>query len=66
MHRDISGGNILIYPRLVYDEAQGCTVVEWRGLLTDWEMSKSIIWSPSLGKRQPERTVGCEILLPGQ
>ena len=38
LHRDISGGNILILPRVSKDS----NVIEWSGLLTDWEMSKPI------------------------
>ncbi|KAI0662207.1 hypothetical protein C8Q70DRAFT_963679 [Cubamyces menziesii] len=56
LHRDISGGNILIYPRV--DEGRnGDKVVSMNGLLTDWELSKDI---KSTGQprraRQPERT----------
>ncbi|KAJ2985194.1 hypothetical protein NUW54_g10231 [Trametes sanguinea] len=55
MHRDVSGGNILIYPHV----EQGKTKhrVRWGGLLADWEMSKSTkveeLQSPP---RQPPRT----------
>ena len=56
LHRDISGGNILIVPR-VYENDKGAFVV-WLGLLTDWEMSKptSNTLTPARA-RQPERTV---------
>ena len=56
LHRDVSGGNILILPTFV-QTAQGW-FVKWLGVLADWEMSK-----PTLDKRQtslprqPERTV---------
>ncbi|KAI0631755.1 hypothetical protein C8Q77DRAFT_1177749 [Trametes polyzona] len=42
MHRDISGGNILIYPRIMLLEGCDTTRVLWRGLLADWELSKPI------------------------
>ncbi|RPD55668.1 hypothetical protein L226DRAFT_494709 [Lentinus tigrinus ALCF2SS1-7] len=54
IHGDISFGNVLILPTLV--EKDGQLVVEWRGILADWELSKPI---PEDGKaaraRQPER-----------
>ena len=49
LHRDISGGNILILPKVT-----GRTI-KWTGLLTDWEMSKPTDYK-GVG-RQPERTV---------
>ncbi|KAI9056842.1 hypothetical protein FKP32DRAFT_1638736 [Trametes sanguinea] len=56
MHRDISGGNILILPR-PYVLSDGRTYIKWRGLLLDWELSKP---NPKEGEksraRQPERT----------
>ncbi|KAJ2965738.1 hypothetical protein NUW54_g14018 [Trametes sanguinea] len=58
MHRDVSGGNILIYPHV----EQGKTKhrVRWGGFLADWEMSKSTkveeLQSPP-PPRQPPRTV---------
>ena len=55
LHRDISGGNILIVPR-VYENNKGAFVA-WLGLLTDWEMSKPISYETSGWARQPERTV---------
>ena len=56
LHRDISGGNILIVPR-VFQKGEELFVA-WSGLLTDWEMSKptSNTLTPARA-RQPERTV---------
>nr|VWO99842.1 Swi1p [Ganoderma boninense] len=53
LHRDISAGNILVWPR-VENLQDGRRVLRWVGLLTDWELSKRIDESP--GRRQPERT----------
>lgn len=47
IHRDISGGNILLYKK------KGDT--EWHGLLTDWELSKDSEYFPK--PRQHGRTV---------
>ncbi|KAI0354094.1 hypothetical protein OH77DRAFT_1426513 [Trametes cingulata] len=56
LHRDISAGNVLILPTLVKEE-NGEEIVEWRGVLTDWELAKAV---PQKGEedvaRQPERT----------
>ncbi|KAI0688438.1 hypothetical protein C8T65DRAFT_119812 [Cerioporus squamosus] len=56
LHRDVSGGNILICPTVVLD-TDGKRRVVWKGMLTDWELSKPI---PGEGKtesaRQPVRT----------
>ncbi|TBU36904.1 hypothetical protein BD309DRAFT_877450 [Dichomitus squalens] len=42
LHCDISGGNILIYPKIVrVPEGQIPTVV-WTGVLTDWELSRPL------------------------
>ena len=53
LHRDISGGNILIRPKVV--KTQGVRQMRWTGLLADWEMAKlmTMVRTP----RQPERTV---------
>ncbi|EIW52954.1 uncharacterized protein TRAVEDRAFT_88303, partial [Trametes versicolor FP-101664 SS1] len=57
IHRDISGGNILILPKAMFDQRKGRKFVKWFGLLADWEMSKPIYEKPSLSRaRQPERT----------
>ncbi|KAI0739891.1 hypothetical protein C8Q80DRAFT_1200859 [Daedaleopsis nitida] len=51
MHRDVSGGNILILPVLV--KSNGGVYVAYIGILADWEMSKP--WEKKY-PRQPERT----------
>ncbi|KAJ8453464.1 hypothetical protein ONZ51_g13584 [Trametes cubensis] len=58
LHRDISGGNILIYPKIVKDpDNPGCNIVMMNGLLTDWELSKDIkVKGRARRARQPERT----------
>ena len=58
LHRDISGGNILICPRILATKA-GTHRVQWEGLLADWEMSKphGNDVHRQVGQRQPERTV---------
>ncbi|KAI0631767.1 hypothetical protein C8Q77DRAFT_1211054 [Trametes polyzona] len=56
MHRDISGGNILIYPRATSFGNSGKKHVAWRGLLADWELSKPIGGVHDDRARQPERT----------
>ena len=63
LHRDVSGGNVLMYPRV--QEDNGTYYLKWTGLLADWEMSKRIQTEPG-GKRrqrQPERTVCGSIVL---
>lgn len=57
LHRDIGGGNILLYPRVVVENE--IRRLRWRGILIDWEVSRPIIeeGAPSI-PRQPERTVG--------
>ena len=59
LHRDISGGNLLILPQII--ELQGRRYVSWKGLLCDWEMAKPVVsarTSRGLDRpRQPERTV---------
>ncbi|KAH9889980.1 hypothetical protein C8Q73DRAFT_146831 [Cubamyces lactineus] len=56
LHRDISGGNILIYPR-VDDHPTAGKVVSMIGLLTDWELSKDVKPTGQPRRaRQPERT----------
>ncbi|KAI1781793.1 hypothetical protein LXA43DRAFT_607339 [Ganoderma leucocontextum] len=56
LHRDVSGGNILIRPCVIEDESGA--EIKWRGLLTDWEMSKpKDHQTVTEGQaRQPERT----------
>ncbi|KAI1788199.1 hypothetical protein LXA43DRAFT_838864, partial [Ganoderma leucocontextum] len=57
LHRDISSGNILIYPRVTVD-LNGVASVKWGGILADWEMSKPVHKDESEPRtaRQPERT----------
>ncbi|KAI0806731.1 hypothetical protein C8Q74DRAFT_1189652 [Fomes fomentarius] len=55
LHRDVSGGNILILP--VWKDTADGPEIKWVGILADWEMSKpldSVV--VSLRPRQPERT----------
>ncbi|EJF59448.1 hypothetical protein DICSQDRAFT_172045 [Dichomitus squalens LYAD-421 SS1] len=54
LHRDISGGNILILPK-VSNEEDGIRILKWTGILADWEMSKPL-QNPLSRPRQPERT----------
>ncbi|RPD68724.1 hypothetical protein L226DRAFT_576200 [Lentinus tigrinus ALCF2SS1-7] len=51
MHRDVSAGNLLIYPyvRKVDDKYRIC----WRGLLADWELAKHASKTAAM---QPQRT----------
>ncbi|KAL7279912.1 hypothetical protein ACG7TL_006321 [Trametes sanguinea] len=57
MHRDISGGNILILPQAVVEEPDGTIAMRWTGLLVDWELSKPLKGQAGLCRpRQPERT----------
>ncbi|CDO76863.1 hypothetical protein BN946_scf184402.g4 [Trametes cinnabarina] len=56
MHRDVSGGNILIYPSVEHAEKEPPAVV-WQGLLCDWEMGKSTKVEESFQlPSQPPRT----------
>lgn len=65
IHRDISGGNILILPKAMFDQRKGRKFVKWFGLLADWEMSKPIYEKASLSRaRQPERTVCPTAVVP--
>lgn len=63
LHRDISGGNLLIYPTVQSavdpESKEEIRSLQWVGILTDWELSKGVD-APS-GARQPERTVCCPI-----
>ncbi len=58
LHRDISSGNILIYPGVDTDE-YNVTTLKWRGILADWEMSKPLHKDKDKIRtaRQPVRTV---------
>ncbi|KAI0368190.1 hypothetical protein BV20DRAFT_476051 [Pilatotrama ljubarskyi] len=56
LHRDVSAGNVLILPKLVTDD-DGTETVEWRGILTDWELAKRVPQEDEDDvARQPERT----------
>ena len=58
LHRDISSGNILILPTFETTEEGTELRVAWRGILCDWELSKSIAQSENDEMaRQPEQTV---------
>lgn len=58
VHRDVSGGNILILPLHVFDPSKGKMVIKWHGLLVDWELSKPVHENQDPPRaRQPERTV---------
>ena len=57
MHRDVSAGNVLIFPREYIDE-EGTLQVDRDGMLTDWELSKDVEEKPGAkSPRQPDRTV---------
>ncbi|KAI0641693.1 hypothetical protein C8Q79DRAFT_287183 [Trametes meyenii] len=57
VHRDVSGGNILIYPKVAYDIDTNEAGMNWSGLLADWELSKPVVEKGGLHRaRQPERT----------
>ncbi|KAI0641671.1 hypothetical protein C8Q79DRAFT_285646 [Trametes meyenii] len=57
MHRDISGGNILIFPKALSHSASGQMIIKWTGLLADWELSKPVHDKRAPPRaRQPERT----------
>ena len=53
VHRDVSVGNILIYPTLMCPK-DGQWAVYWKGILSDWELGRCATKSVEL---QPERTV---------
>ncbi|KAI0739908.1 hypothetical protein C8Q80DRAFT_1357572 [Daedaleopsis nitida] len=53
IHRDISVGNILIYPKYIPGNDGGVGMIFWRGTLCDWELAKKLIVNTA---RQPERT----------
>ncbi|KAI1786104.1 hypothetical protein LXA43DRAFT_1099549 [Ganoderma leucocontextum] len=55
LHRDISDGNIIIIPKVAVMR-DGRHVLNWTGVLTDWENSKPIDMQPLVRARQPERT----------
>ncbi len=60
LHRDVSGGNILILPvrRTPKAGRPEPEIIVWIGMLADWEMSKPLSSVVAFLKpRQPERTV---------
>ncbi len=61
VHRDISVGNMLILPTLLFGSEGDIIGVIWSGILTDWELAKdaSVAYT-----RQPERTVRSMIYCP--
>ena len=62
IHGDVSMGNVLILPTLVQKDEQ--LVVEWRGILADWELSKSIPKDGQVPRaRLPDRTVNIHAFL---
>ncbi len=63
IHRDISGGNILILPKRVYMKKRARYWIKWTGLLVDWELSKPVESNVPLSlARQPERTVSISLM----
>ncbi|EIW53020.1 uncharacterized protein TRAVEDRAFT_134722 [Trametes versicolor FP-101664 SS1] len=58
VHRDVSGGNILILPSLMPDPNTKTMAIKWLGLLVDWELSKPVHDKQGTQPRarQPERT----------
>ena len=53
LHRDISNGNILMYPKVRNINRKRALV--WRGILADWEVAKDLRAPPK--RHQPQRTV---------
>ena len=51
-HGDISGGNILVYPRIA--EFEGKRIIKWEGILGDWELA---IDTREMKRRRRERGV---------
>ncbi|TBU36983.1 hypothetical protein BD309DRAFT_827016, partial [Dichomitus squalens] len=54
LHRDITDDNIMILPKV--ETTNGVRRIVWRGILTDWEISKPIVTGGVPRARQPERT----------
>ena len=59
MHRDVSAGNLLIWPQFIRREDGKCGVL-WRGLLADWEMATH---SDTKKAMEPQRVVRLPITL---
>ncbi|KAI0668377.1 hypothetical protein C8Q78DRAFT_980056 [Trametes maxima] len=57
LHRDIGVGNILILPEPV-KLGDGMYTSHWRGMLTDWELSKSVPWVGELSREGRPARVG--------
>ena len=51
-HGDVSPGNVLICPTVVHDD-DGQLRIIWKGLLTDWELSKPLGETESSDDRAP-------------
>lgn len=64
LHRDVSAGNILILPDIIFlGDIKESYAVGLKGLLSDWELAKiSPETDEALFASQPERTV-CFTLL---
>ncbi|KAI0357286.1 hypothetical protein OH77DRAFT_1451608 [Trametes cingulata] len=66
LHRDVSGGNLLILPKIMHEPSTDQTEVKWTGLLADWELSKPIHDKEELQRpRQPPRTGTWQFLSVG-
>ncbi|KAI0324568.1 hypothetical protein GY45DRAFT_1375459 [Cubamyces sp. BRFM 1775] len=66
VHRDVSSGNILILPKVVYNKNTGKPLVAWKGLLADWELSKPLHEAePLLRPNRPPRTGTWQFLSVG-
>ena len=70
LHRDVSAGNVMIRPSLSsMVDGNGMKTVEWKGILTDWELAKEVPFpvpndpekSKEISARKPERTVGTSL-----
>ncbi|KAI0323287.1 hypothetical protein GY45DRAFT_1376437 [Cubamyces sp. BRFM 1775] len=63
MHRDVSSGNIFIYPEVAYRAATGSYHVMRTGILADWELSKPANAKETpMRPRQPPRTGTWQLL----
>ncbi|KAI1782104.1 hypothetical protein LXA43DRAFT_957881 [Ganoderma leucocontextum] len=58
LHRDISGGNILIYPRVRRDKDGENPQMVWSGVLADWELAKPIDTVEAASKATQEERMG--------
>ncbi|KAI1786097.1 hypothetical protein LXA43DRAFT_79682 [Ganoderma leucocontextum] len=55
LHRDISDANIVILPKIATARGNQ-SILNWTGILTDWETSKPMDMQPRARARQPEHT----------